>query len=286
MSEQTTRPNPPKVNAVPHTHTEHGIERSDPYYWLRNKTDPEVISYIEAENSYTEQLSAPLEPLRKDLFDEMLSRIQEDDQTVPYKDGNYWYYSRTETGKAYRIYCRKHLSLDGEEEIILDENKLAEGHEYFDLGSLSVSQDHTLLAYTIDTNGSEIYTLQIKNLDTGEHFSDRRDELVGRVMWANDNQTLFYSRMDDALRPDRIFRYTLGQADSETPVYEESDELFRVGFLEGHPERFLYFYSASTLTSEVHYLPADSPEGDLTPISNGTKEWNTGPRIMATTSSL
>ena len=276
MSDKTSIPTPPKATVVPHTHTEHGVERSDPYYWLRNKTDPAVINYIEAENEYTEQQSKPLEPMRKQLFDEMLSRIQEDDQTVPYQDGDYWYYSRTESGKPYRIYCRKHLSLDGEEEIILDENQLAEGLEYFDLGSLAVSHDHSMLAYTTDTNGREIYELQIKNLESGEILPDRQEALVGRIMWANDNQTLFYSRMDDALRPDRIFRYTLGQKSSEILVYEEKDELFRVGFWKGNSERFLYFYSASTLTSEVHYLSADSPEKDLTVISErhaGMEYW-------------
>ena len=276
MSDSNTSPTPPKAEIVPHTHTEHNVDRSDPYYWLRNKEDPAVISYIESENNYTEAISKPLEPLHNALFDEMLARIQEDDSTVPYQDGDYWYYSRTESGKAYRIYCRKYQSLEAEEEIILDENSLAEGLDYFSLGDLSISPDHKRLAYTTDTNGREIYKLFIKDLDTGELLSDQREDLVGNIMWANDNQTIFFSRMDDALRPDRIYRYVLGQEDSERLIYEDKDDLFRVGFWKGSSERFLYFYSASTLTSEVHYLDANTPNTELTLISarhKGMEYW-------------
>ena len=161
---QTPRPlQMPLKPGVPHTHTEHGIERSDPYYWLRNKEDPAVISYIEAGNSYTEAISKPLEPLHTQLFDEMLSRIQEDDSSVPYQDGDYWYYSRTESGKAYRIYCRKYQSLEAEEEIILDENVCWQRASNISISAPSPSVKTTkLLAYTTDTNGREIYTLLSK----------------------------------------------------------------------------------------------------------------------------
>lgn len=260
MSKTNTVQNPPKATLVSHTHNEHGVERDDPYYWLREKSDPAVISYLEAENTFTETVAAPLGNLRDQLFDEMLGRIQEDDSSVPYKDGKYWYYSRTEEGKAYTIYCRKLESLEAEEEILLDINVLADGLDYFDLGALSVSQDHRILAYSTDTTGREIYTLQFKDLETGNNLSDTISELSGRVMWANDNQTLFFSRMDDALRPDRIFRYTLSKPNSEELVYEESDEKYRVGFWRSSSDRFLYFYSASTLTTEVHFVSADTPQ--------------------------
>lgn len=276
MSNQTEQPKPPSAEMIEYIHTEHEVERSDPYYWIKHKSDPAVIKYVEDENTYTESISAPLAPLRETLFQELLGRIQETDSSVPYKDGEYWYYTRTEEGKEYSIYCRKFQSLESAEEIILDVNVLAQDLDYFDLGDLSLSQDHNLIAYSSDTNGREIYSVFVKDLRTGEILDDQITDISGSLMWANDNKSLFFSRTDAALRPDRIFRYTLGQNDSETLVFEETDEKFRVGFWRGSSERFLYFYSASTLTTEVYYLDADTPEEPPTVISprhDGMEYW-------------
>jgi oligopeptidase B len=205
---------------------------------------------------------APTKPLQETLYKEILGRIQETDVTVPVKRDDYFYYTRTEEGKAYSIQCRKHGSLDASEEILLDSNALADGQKYFRLGNFAVSPDHRLLAYSTDLEGDESYTIQVKNLSTGELLSDRIANTYYTLEWANDNRTFFYTVLDAAKRPYRAFRHELG-SDSDTLVYQEDDARFNLALAKTRSRRFIFIELASPLTSELHYLEADHPGGEL-----------------------
>lgn len=196
----------------------HGDVRVDNYYWLCDRNSPATLDYLKAENDYAEAQTAHTKDFQKALYDEMLGRIQETDLSVPTKDGDYYYYSRTEEGKAYRILCRKQGSLDAAEEILLDENELAEGHEFFALGDYETSLNHQLLAYAVDTDGSERCTLVFKDLATGELFPEEIDN-ISEVIWANDNRTTFYTRLDEAHRPHQVWKHRLG----EDPAKDQLD---------------------------------------------------------------
>ena len=182
--------NAPVADRIDHISTYHGEDIHDPYFWLRGREDSKVIAYLEAENGYTEKAMEPAETLKTSLFHEMIERIKETDDTVPQKQDDYYYYSRTEEGREYRLYCRKHGSLGAEEEILLDLNALAEGQDYYRLGSFAISPDHSMLAYGADDNGSENYTIRFKNLKTGELFADRIEGAYYSLEWANDNLCL------------------------------------------------------------------------------------------------
>jgi oligopeptidase B len=217
---------PPVARKVPKPFTIHGDTRVDDYYWLREKTNPEVIAYLEAENTYADAVMKPTEAFQETLYKEMVGRIKETDENVPYRLGDYYYYSRTEKGKQYPIYCRKKGSLDAREEITLDLNELAKGQKYLALGAYQVSDDGHLLAYSTDITGFREYTLYVKDLRTGKLLSDRIEK-VGSVNWAADNRTFFYTTEDAAKRPYRLYRHTLGSATDDL-VYEEPD---------AHPDR-------------------------------------------------
>ncbi|NEQ97508.1 MAG: S9 family peptidase [Cyanothece sp. SIO2G6] len=254
----------------------HGDRRIDPYYWLRDRSNSEVITYLEAENAYTQAQLRHTEPLQTQLYEEMLGRIQETDLSVPYRHGDYFYYSRTESGKAYGILCRKRGSLETDEEILLDQNQLAEGEAFFSLGDTAVSPNHQYLAYATDTNGSESYTLQIKDLTTDTLFTDTIQE-VSEVVWANDNQTLFYVRIDSAHRPFQLWRHQLG-ADPTTDVllYEESDEGFYLGIDRSRSNAYILLSADSKITSEVRFLDANQPLADfqlIHPRETGVEYW-------------
>lgn len=241
----------------------HGDRRLDPYYWLRDRDNPEVIEYLKAENAYTEAQMKHTEALQQQLYDEMLGRIQETDLSVPYRYGDYFYYSRTEEGKAYGIYCRKRGSLEAHEEVLIDTNQLAEGHEFFDLGDYEVSSNHRILAYSTDTNGSEKYTLVLKDLSTGEHFPEQIPD-VGGVAWANDNETLFYTRIDDANRPYQLWRHRIGtDPASDTLIHEEPDEAYYLGISRSRSNAYLFLSAESKITSEVQFLDANQPNGEF-----------------------
>ena len=257
-------PKPPDVEQQEHIHTEHNIQRSDPYYWLREKTNPKVISYLEQENAYTDQVTKHLVEARTSIYDEMLARINENDISVPVEEDGFWYYRRTEEGKPYAISCRKTGSLDAKEEIILDQNELAKDTEYFSLGGFTTSHDHNLLAYATDTTGNEVYTLHIKNLQTGELLEDTIPDITGSITFSKDDQYLFYTTMDESLRPNKLHRHKIGTPASEDVlVYEEKDEKFRIYFWESRSEEFLLLYSASSLTTEYRYLQSDNPTGEF-----------------------
>ncbi len=253
---------PPVAKTVPKESTVHGETRVDNYFWLRDRTDPEVVQYLEAENQYTEAVMAPTQALQETLYKEILGRIHETDLSVPVKRDDFFYYSRTEEGKAYAIYCRKHLSLDAAEEILLDANVLASGEKYFRLGNFSVSPDHRLLAYSTDVEGDEAYTIFVKDLTAGELLPDRITNTYYTLEWANDNRTFFYTVLDAARRPYRVFRHELGVA-ADRLVYQEDDARFELGIGKTRSKRFLMLQLSSPLTSEVRYLEADRPGGEF-----------------------
>jgi oligopeptidase B len=256
------RANPPLAKIVPEQITLRGDTRVDNYFWLRDRADPDVIPYLEAENRYTEEVMAPTKSLQEALYQEILGRIQETDVSVPVKRDDYFYYTRTEEGKAYSIQCRMHGSLDAREEILLDSNVLAEGQKYFRLGNFAVSPDHRLLAYSTDLEGDESYTIQVKNFATGELLPDRIDNTYYTLEWANDNRTFFYTVLDQTKRPYRAFRHELGAA-SDTLVYQEDDGRFNLGLTKTRSRRFVFIEISSPLTSELRYFEADDPSGEF-----------------------
>ena len=233
-----------------------GHKLVDNYYWLRDKTNPEVKAYLESENAYTDEVMKPTEPLQKKLYDEMLGRIKETDVEVPYRKGDYFYYTRTEAGKQYPIRCRRKGSMEAPEEVVLDVNELAKGQIFMALGEFEVSDDGNLLAYSTDNTGFRQYVLAVKDLRTGKTLPDHT-ERVGSVAWANDNKTFFYTIEDaQTKRQYRMYRHTAGTTGVDTLVYEEKDERFNVNVGKSRSKAYLFLVSASHTTSEARYLPA------------------------------
>lgn len=251
----------------------HGDVRIDDYYWLNDRENHEVIEYLEQENEYYDKLTAHTKDFQDKLFKEMKSRIKEDDASVPYKRNGYWYITRYEIGKEYPVYGRKKASLESEEEIMFNCNDLAEGHEYFNLGGVSVSPDNTLAAFGVDTVSRRKYTIQIKNLKTGEILSDKIDNTTGGSVWANDNKTLFYSKKDpETLRSDKIYKHKLGTpSSSDELVFHEEDETFSTFVYKTKSKKYIVIGSYSTLTSEYQTLKADEPNGKFKMFSRRTR---------------
>ena len=259
-----TVPEPPKAEVVPHAMDLHGHRRVDYYYWLKERGNPEVIAYLEAENSYFDTVMKHTEPLQEKLFEEIVGRIKKDDNTVPYRRDGYYYYVRYVEDGEYPLHCRKKGSLEAEEEIMLDGNELAAGHEFFSLRGLRVSSGQDILAYAVDTLGRRFYDLRFKNLTTGETLPDVIPSVTANSAWANDNRTLFYTRKHpETLRWYRIYRHVLGTdpADDEL-VYEETDETFGSYIYKTRSKRYLMIGSHQTLTSELRYLDADDPAAE------------------------
>jgi len=255
-------PAPPVAKKAPKTTEIHGQKLVDNYYWLRDKKNPEVKAYLEAENAYTDAVMKPTEGFQKKLYDEMLSRIKETDIEVPYKEGDYFYYSRTEAGKQYQIHCRKKGSMDAPEEVVLDVNELAKGQKFMSLGAYNVSDDGNLLAYTTDNTGFRQYTLAVKDLRSGKMLPDHAKR-VGSVAWANDNKTIFYSVEDDTTkRQYQVYGHTVGTSGSDKLAYEEKDEKFDVFAAKTRSKAYILLFSASHTTSEVRYIPAGEPLAD------------------------
>ena len=255
---------PPIAPKHPYVHVLHGDERLDDYFWLRDRDNPDVMAYLEAENAYTEIKMEHTRSLQDTLYQEMLSRIQEDDLSVPYREGEFYYYTRTETGKAYPIHCRKLGSLDATEEILLDQNQLAEGHEYFQLGVFEISPNHQLLAYSVDTTGAERYTLFFLDLATRKLYPETIPDTYVAFEWGNDNQTVFYTQVDAAHRPDKLFRHQLGQSiENDQLVFHEPDDAYFLGISKTRSRAYLLLGLGSKVTSEVHYLDANNPTGEF-----------------------
>jgi oligopeptidase B len=252
-------PAPPVAKKVPKTTEINGRTLLDNYYWLRDKKNPEVAAYLQAENAYTDAVMKPTEALQKKLYDEMLSRIKETDVEVPYKEGGYFYYVRTEAGKQYGIRCRKKGGMDAAEEVVLDVNELAKGQKFMSLGAFDVSDDGNLLAYTTDNTGFRQYTLAVKDLRTGKLLADHA-ERVDSIVWANDNKTIFYTVEDEvSKRSYRFYRHNAGTSGPDTLVYEEKDERFDLGTGKARSKAYLFLISGSHTTSEARYIPADQP---------------------------
>ena len=255
---------PPVAKVISKPDTLHGDVRIDDYFWLREKSNPEVIKYLEAENEYTEAVMKQTEEFQKLLYEELVGRIKETDLSVPEKIDDYYYYSRTEEGEQYPIYCRKKESLNAEEEILLDQNALAEGYDYFDIGAFQISRDHQLLAYSVDTTGSETFTLYVKDLNAGGLLKDEIKNIYYYVEWGNDNKTIFYTTLDEAKRPYKLYRHILGTAQEEDEmVYQESDEAFYLSISKTRNKEYLIMILGSITTTEVRYLKADLPKDNF-----------------------
>ncbi len=266
-------PSPPTAPRHPTDNTIHGVTLTDDYAWLRGKENPETIAYLEAENAYAEAQMAPLQGLRAELYDEMLSHIKQTDVSVPYRDGNYWYSTRTEEGLQYAIYCRKSGTEAGPvpeaaEAVILDGNKLAEGQAFFAIGDTDITDDGRWLAYTTDTTGFRQYTLRVKNLETGETLAGEV-ERVGSICWAADNRTLFYTVEDEQQkRQFQLYRHALGTEHSaDALVYQDDDESFNIGVGRTRDGKYLLLESGSHTTTEVRFLAADNPAGEFAVIA-------------------
>ncbi|MGA8152301.1 MAG: S9 family peptidase [Terriglobales bacterium] len=249
---------PPVAKRVPHVTEINGRKLEDDYFWMRDKKNPEVRAYLEAENAYNDAVMKPTEPLQKKLYDEMLSRIKETDVDVPYQEGDYFYYSRTEAGKQYQIRCRKKASLEAAEGIILDVNELAKGQVFMGVAAYTVSPDGNLLAYSTDNTGFRQYVLHVKDLRTGQLLPDHAEK-VGSVVWANDNKTLFYTVEDAAKRRYRLYRHTAGTSGPDDLIYEDKDERFNVYVNKSRSQSYIFLISASHTTTEVRYIPAGQP---------------------------
>ena len=259
---------PPIAPIKPTELTLHGHTRVDNYFWLRERTNPDVIAYLEAENAYTQAMMAHTEGLRETLYGEMIGRIQETDSTAPYRHGDYFYYSRTVAGLQYDIYCRKQGSLDAAEEVLLDLNELAADFDYLKLGAFKVSPDHKLLAYSLDTTGAERLTLFVKDLANGRLLPDQIEDTAYSVVWANDNQTLFYTKNDATWRSYKLFRHTLGApVAADVEIHHETSERHSVYISKTRDQRYLILHVRSIETSENHFLDAADPTGNFQPLA-------------------
>ena len=271
---------PPVAKRVDHRREHHGDVFIDPYEWLRDKSNPEVIAHLEAENAYTEQQTEHLAPLRQKIFDEIKARTKETDLSIPTRRGDWWYYGRSFEGKQYGVQCRcpvtdpddwsppvfdEHTEIPGEQ-ILLDENVEAEGHEYFALGAASISLDGHTLAYSVDVLGDERYTLRFKDLRTGERYEDTIEGIGAGVTWAADNRTVYYVTVDEAWRPDTVWRHRIGAGLPAQRVYHEADERFWISVGRTRSNKYLFIAAGSSVTSEVFYGDAADPEATFTPI--------------------
>lgn len=253
----------PLATVKPKQLEKHGHVRTDDYYWLNERENPEVIDYLNKENDYYNKMTEHTKQFQADLFEEMKARIKEDDSSVPYLYNGYYYITRFEKGKDYPIYARKKGSLDAEEEIMFDGNEMAKGFAYFQLSGLSVSEDNKWCAFGVDTVSRREYTIQIKNLETGEILPVKLEKTTGSSTWAADNKTLFYTRKDEVtLRSDKIYKHKLGsEANDDQVVFHEKDDTFSTFIYKEKSKKYLVIGSTSTLTSEYRILRADTPDG-------------------------
>ena len=264
---------PPVAKIIPKTLEKHGDKRIDNYYWLNERENPEVIAYLNKENEYYQKSTAHTKQLQEELFLEMKGRIKEDDSSVPYLYNGYYYITRFEKGKDYPIYSRKKGSLEAKEEIMFDCNEMAKGHAYFNLSGISVSEDNKWVAFGVDLVSRRQYTIQIKNLETGEILPVKLENTTGGSTWAGDNKTLFYTRKDaQTLRSDKIYKHTLGtDASTDTMVFHEKDDTFNTFVYKEKSKKYLVIGSSSTLTSEYQILDAKNPNGEFKVFQKRTR---------------
>ena len=260
FSSPAQRPAPPVATRVPKVDTLHGNVLVDDYAWMRDRKNPAVIAHLNAENAYTDALTASTQPLRDALYAEMVGRIRETDLSVPTFQAPYWYYTRTVVGQPYPIYCRKLRTLDASEQVIFDQNAEAKGRKFFSLGGFEVSPDHELLALLVDTTGYEDFTLRLRNLRTGKYLPDRKEKLGFGLAWASDNRTVFYTSSDSAKRPDRVWRHTVGASvRSDVAVVHEPDVLFNLRVTRLRSGAFIVIESSSFTQSESRVIDAAHP---------------------------
>ncbi|MGQ2984511.1 S9 family peptidase [Flavobacterium sp.] len=264
-TKMTENHTPPLAAVKPKKLEKHGDVRIDNYYWLNERENPEVIDYLNKENAYYNAMTADTKNFQKELFDEMKARIKEDDSSVPYFYNGYYYITRYEKGKDYPIHTRRKGSLDAKEEIMFDCNEMAKGHSYFSLGGLNVSEDNEWAAFAIDTVSRRQYTMQVKNLKTGEILPFKIENTTGGSTWAGDNKTLFYSRKDPVtLRSEKIYKHKMGtDVASDALIYHEKDETFDTFIYKEKSKKYLVIGSTSTLTSEFRILDAKKPDGEF-----------------------
>ena len=256
---------PPKAEKIPVSFKKFNDIRIDDYYWLKERDNPEVIDYLERENDYYDKMTSHTLDLQDKLFNEIKNKIKEDDESVPYFLNGYWYKTKYEEGLGYPIYTRYKDSLSNKEEILFNCNELAEKHDYFNLSNFQISPDNKIVAYSIDTVSRRLYTIQFKNLETGEIYNDKIINSSGSFAWANDNSTLFYTNRDvNTLRNDKIFKHKLGtDYENDELIYFENDETFYTNVSKSKSKKYIIISSYSTLTSEFQFLPADSINKDF-----------------------
>jgi len=256
---------PPVATIIPKELTAHGHTRIDNYYWLNQRDNPEVMAYLEAENAYKDAVMAHTKDFQEKLFNEIVGRIKQTDMSVPYKDQGYYHYTRFEEGGEYPIYCRKEGSLDAEEEVILNVDEMAKGHDYYSVAGYSTSSDNNLIAYGVDTVSRRLYTLNLMDLTTREVFEEQIPNTSGRAAWANDNKTVFYVLKDTTtLRSYKVMKHVIGTPVSEDKeIYIETDETFSTYVYKTKSKKYLIIASAQTLSSEYRFLDADNPDGEF-----------------------
>jgi oligopeptidase B len=264
---------PPNASIIPHSLEKHGHIRTDNYYWLNNRENPEVVDYLNQENEYYQQSTAHTKDFQKDLFEEMKARIKEDDESVPYFYNGYYYITRFEKGKDYPIHSRKKGSLEAKEEILFDCNEMAQGHAYFNLSGLSISEDNIWASFGVDTVSRRQYTIQIKNLITGEILPVKLENTTGGATWASDNKTLFYSRKDEVtLRADKIYKHKLGTfATEDALVYFEKDDTFDVSVYKSKSKKYIIINSSSTMTTEYQTILSATPDAKFKVFQKRTR---------------
>lgn len=256
---------PPIAEKIPKELTIHGDTRTDNYYWMNERGTKKVEDYLNAENAYTKSMLSDVKDFENKLYDEIVGRIKQTDMSVPYKDNGYYYYTRYEEGKEYPVFCRKKETLDANEEVVLNVNEMAVGHNYYNIPGYSVSPDNKLIAFGVDTVSRRIYTVYFKNLETGEILSEKIENTTGSATWGNDNKTLFYSVKDEqTLRPYMIYRYILGSGKKAELVFQEDDETFNAYVYKSRSKKYIIIGSSATMSDEYRILPADEPTGDFT----------------------
>jgi len=275
---------PPVADKVQHELIAHNDTRVDNYYWMKLSDEQKnaevlddqtkkVVSYLEAENEYTKSVMKSTEDLQQKLFDEIIGRIKQTDESVPYKDNGYFYYNRYEEGKEYPIYCRKKDNLEAKEHEFLNVNTLAEGFSYYDVSYFFPSPDNKIMAYGDDTVSRRKYTIHFKYFESGELLQDKIPNTTGYCIWANDNKTVFYVKKDETLRPYKIFKHILGtDTKNDEEIFHEEDATFRVGVMKSKSNDYIFIGSFSTLSSEYHYINANKPESEFKVIQPRTKD--------------
>lgn len=253
---------PPRPQKKPVELKAHGDIRVDPYYWLRERENPEVKKYLQQENDYLEQALLSVKPLREKIFLEMKARIKPEDATVPEKIDDYFYYARFEAGRDYPIYCRRYQTMQAPEQVILDVNELAKGKDFFNVVGVKVSPDHSILSFAVDEQGRNFFAIRFRDLKTGKFLPQQIEQTAGSFAWGNDNQTLFFTRQDlETLRPDHVYRTRLSQIEKQDAVFHEKNPTFYISLSKDKLKKYIYIHVESTLSSETRILAADKPEG-------------------------